>query len=164
MDLEKIEDLLKLLREHDVNEFELQDGDLAVAVKWGAGEAAVAAAPVLMAQALAAPVETGTMAGVAPGTAVPAAVAAAAAAPVSDEGHIIESPMVGTFYRASQPGVPNFVEVGDRVNVGQTICIVEAMKLMNEIEADADGVVEEVLVEDARPVQFGQALFRIRKG
>jgi len=161
MDLEKIEDLLKLLRDHDVDEFELQDGELAVAVKWGGTQVAVAptvvAAPVVAAPAPAA-VETVTMAG------APAAPAAPVAPAASDDTHGIESPMVGTFYRASQPGATPFVEVGARVSVGQTICIVEAMKLMNEIEADVDGVVEEILVEDARPVQFGQVLFKIRKG
>jgi len=160
MDLEKIEDLLKLLRDHDVNEFELQDGDLAVAVKWGSDQVAapaLVAAPA-MAYAPAAPVETATMAGAV------ASVAAPAAAPESDDSHGIESPMVGTFYRAPQPGSPVFTEVGARVSVGQTLCIVEAMKLMNEIESDVDGVIEEILVEDARPVQFGQVLFKIHKG
>ena len=158
MDLEKIEDLLKLLRDHDVNEFELQDGELAVAVKWGVVQDATPAivAPVMVAPAPAA--ETATMAGAV------ASVASPAAAPASDDTYGIESPMVGTFYRAPQPGSPTFTEVGARVSVGQTLCIVEAMKLMNEIESDVDGVVEEILVEDARPVQFGQVLFKIRKG
>ena len=103
--------------------------------------------------------------------AAPVAASAAPAATASpagnenpaEEGHLLESPMVGTFYRSPSPDKAPYVELGDRVQVGQTLCIVEAMKLMNEIEADASGVIEAILVDNAGPVQFGQPLFRIRE-
>jgi acetyl-CoA carboxylase biotin carboxyl carrier protein len=87
----------------------------------------------------------------------------AVAAPVEpvSEGHIVKSPMVGTFYRSSAPGSPAFVEVGSEVKEGATLCIIEAMKLLNEIEADASGVVKKILVENGQPVEFGQPLFII---
>jgi acetyl-CoA carboxylase biotin carboxyl carrier protein len=85
---------------------------------------------------------------------------AAAPAPAPEpEGHVVKSPMVGTFYRAASPGAAAFVDVGDSVKEGDTLCIVEAMKLMNEIEADASGVVKAILVENGQPVEFGQPLF-----
>jgi len=84
---------------------------------------------------------------------------AAPAAPAEPEGHVVKSPMVGTFYRTSSPGAKAFVEVGDTVKEGDPLCIVEAMKLMNEIEADASGVVKAILVENGQPVEFGQPLF-----
>jgi acetyl-CoA carboxylase biotin carboxyl carrier protein len=90
-----------------------------------------------------------------------AAPAAAAEAPAVPEGHIIKSPMVGTFYRAGAPGAKPFVEVGDTVKVGQIICVIEAMKLMNEIECDKDGVVKAVMVENAQPVEYGEPLMMI---
>jgi acetyl-CoA carboxylase biotin carboxyl carrier protein len=94
--------------------------------------------------------------------AAPAASAAAAApAEAKVEGHVVKSPMVGTFYRAPSPGAKAFVEVGDRVNAGDTLCIIEAMKLLNEIEADASGVVKEVYVENGQPVEYGEPLFLI---
>jgi acetyl-CoA carboxylase biotin carboxyl carrier protein len=100
----------------------------------------------------------------APAAAPVAAVAAdTSAADAADAGLVVvESPMVGTFYRSPSPGAPSFVEVGATVSQGQTLCIVEAMKLMNEIEADTSGTIVEICVEDGKPVQFGQALFKIR--
>ncbi|MBU0542788.1 MAG: acetyl-CoA carboxylase biotin carboxyl carrier protein, partial [Gammaproteobacteria bacterium] len=92
--------------------------------------------------------------------ATPAATEAPAAAP-ADAGHKVTSPMVGTFYRAPSPGASNFVEIGSTVKEGQTICIIEAMKLLNEIECDKSGVVKAILVENGQPVEFGQALFVI---
>ena len=101
---------------------------------------------------------------VAPVAAPAAAAVAAADEPAADEAGVtvVESPMVGTFYRSPSPGAPAFIEVGATVKAGQTLCIVEAMKLMNEIEADVGGTIVEILVEDAQPVQFGQPLFKIR--
>ena len=96
--------------------------------------------------------------------AAPAAVPAAAplaAEPAEPEGHQVKAPMVGTFYRSGSPGAPSFVEVGQAVKQGDTLCIIEAMKLMNEIEADASGVIKAVLVENGQPVEFGQPLFLI---
>jgi acetyl-CoA carboxylase biotin carboxyl carrier protein len=94
------------------------------------------------------------------------ALAAATADPVPEEpeGVVVKAPMVGTFYRAPKPGAPPYTEVGARVTVGQTLCIIEAMKLMNEIEAENDGVVAEIYVENENPVQFGQPLYRIVPG
>ena len=99
--------------------------------------------------------------GVAPAAppAVPAATAAEA--PTSLEGHIVKSPMVGTFYRAGAPGAKPFVEVGDSVKAGQTVCVIEAMKLMNEIEADKDGVIKAIMVENGQPVEYGEPLMMI---
>jgi acetyl-CoA carboxylase biotin carboxyl carrier protein len=98
--------------------------------------------------------------------AAPAAVAAApvAAVPAEDavpEGHVVRSPMVGTFYRAPAPGTKNFAEVGQSVNAGDTLCIIEAMKLLNEIEADQGGVIKAILVENGQPVEYGEPLFVI---
>jgi acetyl-CoA carboxylase biotin carboxyl carrier protein len=90
-----------------------------------------------------------------------AAPAAPGAAPAEPQGHVLKSPMVGTFYRAPSPGAPSFVEVGQSVTKGETLCIIEAMKLLNEIESDATGVVKAILVENGQPVEYGQPLFRI---
>src|SRR5207253_9531332 len=91
----------------------------------------------------------------------PAPLAAEPAAPPEPEGHVLKSPMVGTFYRAATPGAKAFVEVGDTVQVGDSLCIIEAMKLMNEIESDKSGVVKQILVENGQPVEFGQPLMLI---
>ena len=111
---------------------------------------------VMMQQQPSAPVAQAPAAVAAP--AVPAEAPVAAPAPV---GHVVKSPMVGTFYRASAPGAAAFVEIGSTVKQGETICIIEAMKLLNEIEADASGVIKEILVENGQPVEFGQPLFII---
>jgi acetyl-CoA carboxylase biotin carboxyl carrier protein len=145
MNLERIKELLELLEQHDVSEFSYKDDDYALKLRLGAPVAAVA--PQYLAPAPA-------VADVQPAGATGAAYEAGT--------KLVESPMVGTFYRAPGPDTPNFAEVGDTVSVGQTLCIVEAMKLMNEIEAEVAGTVVEVLVENAQPVQFGQDLFRIR--
>jgi acetyl-CoA carboxylase biotin carboxyl carrier protein len=91
--------------------------------------------------------------------AAPVAPAAAPAAPPEPTGHVVKSPMVGTFYRSSAPGAPAFVEVGSTVKEGETLCIIEAMKLLNEIDADLSGTVTKILVENGQPVEFGQPLF-----
>ena len=146
MDLERIEALLRLLNDQEVSEFSFEDEDFKLKVRLG---------PTVVQ-------------GVMPALAAPTAVAAAPAAeavseaPAAVEAHAVSSPMVGTFYRASQPEAPPFVEVGQPVKKGQVLCIIEAMKLMNEIEADVDGTVVSIEVENAQPVQFGQALVRIR--
>lgn len=143
MDLVQIEELIRVMRKHRVGEIEFEDADVKLAVRFHpAGVAQVAVAQV--AAAPAAPV------GPAP-----------SAAP---SGAVVKSPMVGTFYRAAKPGSPPFASVGDRVSVGQPLCIIEAMKLMNELESDVAGVIEEILVDNGQPVQFGQALFRVRPG
>jgi acetyl-CoA carboxylase biotin carboxyl carrier protein len=101
-------------------------------------------------------------AAVAPAAAAPAAAAVAAEAlPAEETGHVCKSPMVGTFYRASSPGAKAFAEVGDVVKAGQPVCIIEAMKIMNEIEADQDGTITKILVDNGQPVEYGQPLFII---
>lgn len=151
LDLERLGALLELLNDQNVSEFSYEDEVFNLKVRIGAE---VTVAPVAAVQA--------PVAAAAPAAAAPAA-APAQEAPAAS-GHEVCSPMVGTFYRASSPDQPPFVELGDRVRKGQPLCIIEAMKLMNEIEADADGVISAVLVENAQPVQFGQPLFRITPG
>ena len=151
MDLRKLKTLIDLVSESNVSELEITEADGKVRiVKAGA-------APVVMMQAApqAAPV--------AAAAAAPAAVEAApvVAAPAVENGHIVTSPMVGTFYRASSPGAKSFAEVGDVVKEGQAVCIIEAMKIMNEIEADKDGTITKILVENGQPVEYGQPLFVI---
>lgn len=150
MDLRKLKTLIDLVSESNVSELEITEADGKVRiVKAGA-------APVVMMQAApqAAPV--------AAAAAAPAAVEAApVAAPAVETGHIVTSPMVGTFYRASSPGAKSFAEVGDVVKEGQAVCIIEAMKIMNEIEADKDGTITKILVENGQPVEYGQPLFVI---
>ena len=149
MDMKKIRAVLRLLDGTDVTEFEYEDEGLRLRVNRGA---VAGMAPALVAAPFApAP------------AAVPAGAVAAAAPAAVESGHGITSPFVGTFYRSPDPDSAPFVEAGQRVEKGQTLCIVEAMKLMNEIEADCAGTIAEVLVDNGKPVEFGQALFRITK-
>jgi acetyl-CoA carboxylase biotin carboxyl carrier protein len=146
MDLRKLKTLIDLVSESNVSELEITEADGKVRiVKAGA-------APVVM-----------TMAAAPQAVAAPAAPAApvAEAAPVVpvETGHVVKSPMVGTFYRASSPGAKAFSEVGDQVKEGQAICIIEAMKIMNEIETDKAGTITKILVENGQPVEYGQPLF-----
>jgi acetyl-CoA carboxylase biotin carboxyl carrier protein len=153
MDLRKLKKLIDLVQESGIAELEVTEGEEKVRiVRSGAGgEIVVGTAPQY---AIAPP-----MAMHAPAAAAPALAAApAAAAPEVPAGHIVKSPMVGTFYRAASPGAKPFAEVGDTVKAGQTICIIEAMKLLNEIESDKDGVVKAVLVENGQPVEYGEPL------
>ena len=147
MDLRKLKTLIDLVSESDISELEITEAEGKVRIVKG-GTAVMMSAP--QQQYAMAP-------------AAPAAVAAAevAAAPAVETGHTVKSPMVGTFYSSSSPGSPAFVEVGSSVKKGQTICIIEAMKLLNEIEADADGVITKIMVENGNPVEFGQPLFII---
>ncbi|HSN46373.1 MAG TPA: acetyl-CoA carboxylase biotin carboxyl carrier protein [Casimicrobiaceae bacterium] len=151
MDLRKLKTLIELVENSGIAELEIEEGEERVritrAVAAGAQAMLVAAPP-------AAPIQV--QAG-APAAAVPAPVAP----PPEPEGHLVKSPMVGTFYRAASPGAKVFVEIGDTVQVGDPLCIIEAMKLMNEIEADHAGVVREILVENGQPVEFGQPLVRL---
>ena len=147
MDLRKLKTLIDLVETSGIAELEIQEGEERVRI--------TRAPPPVPQQLMYSP----------PQIAMPAPVAAPAltepvAAPV-DEGHAVKSPMVGTFYRAASPGAAPFVEVGDSVAQGDTLCIVEAMKLMNEIEADAGGTIKAILVENGQPVEFGQPLFLI---
>lgn len=145
MDLRKLKKLIDLVQESGISELEVTEGEEKVRIA-----KQLTAAPV--AHQVYAP---------APMAAAPAAAPAAPAAPAQPAGHEVKSPMVGTFYRASSPEAKSFVEVGDSVKAGQTLCIIEAMKLLNEIESDATGVVKAILVENGQPVEFGEPLFII---
>ncbi|QSA96695.1 acetyl-CoA carboxylase biotin carboxyl carrier protein [Methylococcus sp. EFPC2] len=149
MDIRKIKKLIELIEESDIAEIEIREGEESVRLsRYGANAnpALVAAAPSFVAAA--------------PQLAA-AAAPAVPAQPEEPAGHIVRSPMVGTFYRAPSPGAKVFVEVGQRVEAGSTLCIIEAMKILNQIEADKSGVVVKVLVEDAQPVEYNQPLFVI---
>jgi len=149
MDIRKIKKLIELLEESDLSEIEVQEGEESVRIsRHGKAVQAVMGAPQMYP---------------APAAAVPAPAAAGsepAAAPVP-KGHTVTSPIVGSFYRSPAPGSPPFVEVGQRVNSGDTLCIIEAMKMLNQIESDKAGVVAAILVENGQPVEYGQPLFII---
>ncbi|WP_027478252.1 acetyl-CoA carboxylase biotin carboxyl carrier protein [Curvibacter gracilis] len=150
MDLRKLKTLIDLVSESNVSELEITEAEGKVRIVKGGGAVVqqVVAAPVLAQPAVAA----------APAAPVVAAAPAAAAAPA---GHTVKSPMVGTFYRASSPGAKAFVEVGSQIKEGETICIIEAMKILNEIEADKSGTVTQILGENGQAVEYGQPLFVI---
>ena len=147
MDISQIRKLIRLIQSSDVTEIEVTEGDHTVRVS-RQGTVATMAAPAVQQVVAAAP------------DAAPAAAAPPPQDSVADE-HIVTSPMVGTFYRSSSPDAEPFVSEGVKVKKGDTICIIEAMKLMNEIEAEYDGVVESILVNNASPVEYGQGLFVI---
>ena len=149
MDLRKLKTLIELVETSGIAELEIQEGEERVRITR-------ALAPSAQAVMMHAPMASAPPPVAVATAAVPTPVAAAAEEP---SGHVVKSPMVGTFYRAASPGAKTFVEVGDTVKEGDTLCIVEAMKLMNEIEADASGVVKAVLAENGQPVEFGQPLF-----
>jgi len=149
MDLRKLKKLIDLVQESGISELEVTEGEekVRIAKQYGA--------PMPMTQ-------TYTVAAPLPA----AAASSATAAPVAlteetPEGHVVKSPMVGTFYRAPSPGSDAFVEIGQTVKQGDTLCIIEAMKLLNEIEADASGTIKDILVENGQPVEFGEPLFII---
>ncbi len=154
MDIRKIKKLIELLEESNIGELEIKEGEESVRIARNSGTTQYFSAP---APAFAAPAAAPVAA--APVAAAPAA-APAAAAPTSS-GHVVKSPMVGTFYRSPSPGSPAFIEVGKSVKVGDVICIIEAMKMMNQIEADKAGVIEAILVEEGNPVEFDQPLVTI---
>ena len=148
MDLRKLKKLIDLVQESGIAELEITEGEEKVRIS-RAGTA-VQTAVMTMPQAT-------TMMAAAPAAAAPAVIEA----PAEPEGHVVKSPMVGTFYRSSAPAAKPFVEIGQSVNAGDTLCIIEAMKLLNEIEADQGGVIKSVLVENGQPVEYGQPLFLI---
>ena len=150
MDLRKLKKLIDLVEESGIAELEITEGEEKVRISRGV---APAPAPVVTQAVVAAPAA-------APAPAAPV-VAAEAAAPAQPEGHLLKSPMVGTFYRAPNPGAKSFVEVGQTVKEGETVCIIEAMKLLNEIEADRSGVIKAILVENGQPVEYGHPLMVI---
>jgi len=145
MDIRKIKKLIELIEESDVEEIEISEGEESVRISRRSKNPVAAApvyapAPVAAAPVAAAPVE------------------AEPAAPAAPAGHSVNSPMVGTFYRSPAPGAAAFAEVGQTVSAGDTVCIIEAMKMMNQIEADKGGVIKAILVEDGEPVEFDQPL------
>ncbi|RPI45436.1 MAG: acetyl-CoA carboxylase biotin carboxyl carrier protein [Betaproteobacteria bacterium] len=153
MDLRKLKKLIDLVEQSGIAELEITEGEEKVRISRGSVPAAGPASH--------APQAAGTVPQ-APAAAAPASAAVSAAAePTAEEGHVLKAPMVGTFYRASAPGAKPFVEVGQTVAVGDVLCIIEAMKLLNEIESDQAGTVKAVLVENAQPVEYGQPLFII---
>jgi acetyl-CoA carboxylase biotin carboxyl carrier protein len=153
MDLRKLKKLIDLVQESGIAELEITEGEEKVKIVKGGGVVVTGPSPV-------------TTVGSPAGAPAAASVAAAAPAPApgaepepGQEGHVVKAPMVGTFYRSPSPDAKPFIEVGQAVKEGDTICIIEAMKLMNEIEADASGVVKAILVENGQPVEYGQPLF-----
>jgi acetyl-CoA carboxylase biotin carboxyl carrier protein len=147
MDIRKVKKLIEMLEESSLAEIEIREGEEAIRISRSpTGNPVVHMAPAHIAPHHAAP-------------AIPAA--AAAAPPAAPAGHAVASPMVGTFYRSSAPGAAPFVDIGNQVKVGDTLCIIEAMKMMNEIESDKAGVVKAILKENGQPVEYGEALFII---
>jgi acetyl-CoA carboxylase biotin carboxyl carrier protein len=142
MDLRKLKTLIDLVSDSNVTELEITEAEGKVRIVKGGGAVVQTYAP-------------------APAAAVPVEVSIPAAAPAAATGHTVKSPMVGTFYRASSPGAKSFVEVGDTIKAGETICIIEAMKILNEIEADQTGTVTQILCENGQAVEFGQPMFII---
>jgi len=160
MNQKELKELIDFLIEKDISEFELERGDVKVRIKRGGETASTVithAVPMASIPMAAAPVQASHSPAPAPASA-PVAPAAAA----EEELHTVKSPIVGTFYEAPGPGALPFVKPGDQVAAGQVLCIIEAMKLMNEIEADASGEVVKVLVNNGQPVEYGQPLFAIR--
>ncbi len=154
MDIRKVKKLIELLEESGIGEIEIKEGEESVRISRAVSSAPVAPAPV----AYAPPAPAAAPAPAAPAAPAPEA-EAPAAAPVN--GHVVKSPMVGTFYRSPSPSSPSFVEAGATVKAGDVLCIVEAMKMMNQIEADVSGTIEAILVENGEPVEFDQPLFTI---
>jgi acetyl-CoA carboxylase biotin carboxyl carrier protein len=153
MDLRKLKTLIDLVAESDIAELEVTEGESKVRI---VKSSAIPQNQVVMVP----PQGVQQFAAQAPAAGAPAA-AAAPAAPAEPTGHVVKSPMVGTFYRSSAPGAAAFVDVGSNVKEGDTLCIIEAMKLLNEIDADMSGTITKVLVENGQPVEFGQPLFVI---
>jgi acetyl-CoA carboxylase biotin carboxyl carrier protein len=149
MDLRKLKTLIDLVAESDIAELEVTEGESKVRI---VKSSAIPQNQVVM-------MPQGAQYSQAPAAAPVAA--PVVAAPIVSSGHIVKSPMVGSFYRSSAPGAPSFVEIGSIVKEGDTLCIIEAMKLLNEIDAEVSGVVKEILVENGQPVEFGQPLFVI---
>jgi acetyl-CoA carboxylase biotin carboxyl carrier protein len=144
MDIRKIKKLIEIIEESDIAELEIKEGEESIRIsRYSAAPVAVSYAP--------APVATA------------GAVNPIAAAPAEEKitGHTVKSPMVGTFYRSASPGTKVFVEVGQSVQVGDTLCIIEAMKILNQIESDKSGTITQILIENAEPVEYGQPLFII---
>ena len=150
MDLRKLKKLIDLVEESGIAELEITEGEEKVRI----ARVAAGAQPVYMNAPMPAPT-------IPVPAAAPVVAAPAESAPAEPEGHVVRSPMVGTFYRAPSPGAKAFAEVGQSVSAGDTLCIIEAMKLLNEIETDQGGVIKAILVENGQPVEYGEPLFII---
>ncbi|MBT3147070.1 acetyl-CoA carboxylase biotin carboxyl carrier protein [Neptunomonas phycophila] len=148
MDIRKVKKLIELLEESNINEIEIKEGEESVRIS----RASSVVPQMMQMPAMAAP---------APAAAPAAPAAVEAPAEAQFNGHVVKSPMVGTFYRSPSPSSPAFIEVGKTVKAGDVICIVEAMKMMNQIEADKSGVIESILVEDGQPIEYDQPLVTI---
>jgi acetyl-CoA carboxylase biotin carboxyl carrier protein len=163
MNQKELKELIDFLIEKDISEFELERGDVKVRIKRGSDAAApIMAHAVPMAHMPMAVVAAQPSQSAASASSAPASPSSAPPAAAEEELHTVKSPIVGTFYEAPGPGALPFVKPGDQVAAGQVLCIIEAMKLMNEIEADASGEVVKVLVNNGQPVEYGQPLFAIR--
>ena len=153
MDIRKIKKLIELVEESDISEIEIKEGEESVRINRGGGAVQVAAPMMMPAPAAASPIAAPSPS--------PLPVDSGAAPSAEVPGNAFTSPMVGTFYRSPSPDAKAFVDVGDSVTAGSTLCIIEAMKIMNQIEAESSGTVKAILVEDGQPVEFGQPLFVI---
>ena len=151
MDIRKVKKLIELLDESGIAEIEITEGEESVRISRYAAHAPMA--PVAAPVAAAAPAPAAGPAAAAP--------IESAATPIEDDGYLVTAPMVGSFYSASSPGAAPYVQVGDRVNEGDTLCIIEAMKMMNQIEADVSGAIKSIRVQNGDPVEYGQTLFVI---
>ncbi|GAB2850224.1 acetyl-CoA carboxylase biotin carboxyl carrier protein [Pseudoduganella ginsengisoli] len=158
MDLRKLKTLIDLVAESDIAELEVTEGESKVRI---VKSSAMPQNQVVMMPSQGVAPQFAAPAAPAAASAAPAAAPAVAAAAAEPTGHVVKSPMVGTFYRSSAPGAPAFVEVGQSVKEGDTLCIIEAMKLLNEIDADKTGTITQILVENGQPVEYGQPLFVI---
>ena len=150
MDIRKVKKLIELLEESDVAEIEIHEGEESVRISRYNAMPTTMAMPAMMPQAAAAP-QAGSV----------TAASTAPETPPEMEGHVVKSPMVGTFYRSPSPGSKAFVEVGQQVSAGDTLCIIEAMKILNQIESDKSGTVKKILVENGEPVEYNEPLFII---
>jgi len=153
MDIRKVKKLIELLEESNIDEIEIKEGEESVRISRNSAQAMTLAASALPAYAAPPPPVAAAPA--------PAPPPALTPEPAASSGHVVNSPMVGTFYRSPSPASPAFAEVGQTVKVGDVVCIVEAMKMMNQIEADKAGTIEAILVENGEPVEFDQPLFSI---
>jgi acetyl-CoA carboxylase biotin carboxyl carrier protein len=158
MDLRKLKKLIDLVQESGIAELEITEGEERVRIARGG---VVNVTPLAPAGGIPAPAAAGPAPTAGPASTIPASPAATADTLPAPEGRVVKSPMVGTFYRAPSPDAKPFVDVGATVKEGEAICVIEAMKLMNEIESDASGVIKAILVENGQPVEYGQALFII---
>lgn len=162
MNQKELKELIDFLIEKDISEFELERGDVKVRIKRGGDPAAPVIAHTMPIASVPMPVSVVSPAPTAASTSPAPAATSPAARPAEEELHQVKSPIVGTFYESPAPGAPPFVKPGDQVAAGQVVCIIEAMKLMNEIEADVSGEIVKALVNNGQAVEYGQPLFAVR--